>query len=89
MAALTCGNTPKITNYGCSTNRPVNERGQVLGDNTVAAALLDRLLHRSVVIEITGDSYRLRDQQARTDNLRRAAAPAAATLDLSPSGQFR
>lgn len=56
-----------------TTNRPITEWGQVLGDNTVAAALLDRLLHRSVVIDITGESYRLRDHQARTDPLRRAA----------------
>ncbi len=55
-----------------TTNRSITEWGQVLGDTTVAAALLDRLLHRSVVIDITGDSYRLRDHQARTDNLRRA-----------------
>jgi len=71
-----------------TTNRPV-EWGQVLGDNTLAAALLDRLLHRSVVINIPGDSYRLRDHQARTDNLRRATHGATATLDRSPSGQFR
>ncbi len=72
-----------------TTNRPVTEWGQVLGDNTVAAALLDRLLHRSVVIDITGDSYRLRDHQARTDNLRRTVQPAAATIPRSPDGQFR
>lgn len=72
-----------------TTNRPVTEWGQVLGDNTVAAALLDRLLHRSVVIDITGDSYRLRDHQARTDNLRRTTHAPTATLDRSPSGQFR
>ena len=35
-----------------TTNRSITEWGQVLGDNTVAAALLDRLLHRSVVIDI-------------------------------------
>ena len=47
-----------------TTNRPITEWGQVLGDTSVAAALLDRLLHRSVVIDITGDSYRLRDHHA-------------------------
>ncbi|WP_353649458.1 IS21-like element helper ATPase IstB [Nakamurella sp. A5-74] len=72
-----------------TTNRPVTEWGQVLGDNTVAAALLDRLLHRSVVIDITGDSYRLRDHQARTDNLRRTVQPPSATIPRSPDGQFR
>jgi hypothetical protein len=47
--------------------------GALLGDTTVAAAMLDRLLHRSVVLNLDGGSYRLRDHHARTDNLRRAA----------------
>jgi DNA replication protein DnaC len=64
-----------------TTNRPITQWGQVLGDNTIAAALLDRLLHRSVVIDITGDSYRLRDHQARTQPLRRAAH--ASSTDIS------
>ena len=55
-----------------TTNRPITSWGDILGDATVAAALLDRLLHRSVVLDITGESYRLRDHHARTDNLRRA-----------------
>src|SRR5690349_16273665 len=58
-----------------TTNRSITEWGQILGDTTVAAALLDRLLHRSVVIDISGDSYRLRDHQARTSNIRRALRP--------------
>jgi DNA replication protein DnaC len=29
-----------------TTNRPVGSWGEILGDTTVAAALLDRLLHR-------------------------------------------
>jgi DNA replication protein DnaC len=55
-----------------TTNRPITW-GEVLGDMTVAAALLDRLLHRSVVLDIIGDSYRLRDHHARTQTLRAAA----------------
>ena len=35
--------------------------------------MLDRLLHRSVVLNLDGDSYRLRDHHARTDTLRRTA----------------
>ena len=57
-----------------TTNRPITSWGDILGDATVAAALLDRLLHRSVVLDITGESYRLRDHHARTDNLRKATA---------------
>jgi DNA replication protein DnaC len=55
-----------------TTNRGVGSWGEVLGDTTVAAAMLDRLLHRSVVLNLDGDSYRLRDHNARADNLRRA-----------------
>ena len=38
---------------------------------TVAAAMLDRLLHRSVVITLDGASYRLRNHHAAADELRR------------------
>jgi len=54
-----------------TTNRGVGSWGEILGDTTVAAAMLDRLLHRSVVLNLDGDSYRLRDHHARNDQLRR------------------
>jgi hypothetical protein len=34
--------------------------------------MLDRLLHRSVVMDLDGDSYRLREHHARTNKLRHA-----------------
>jgi len=37
-----------------TTNRPVGSWGEILGDTTVAAALLDRLLHRCVVLTTNG-----------------------------------
>ena len=61
------------TSIVLTTNRGVASWGEVLGDTTVAAAMLDRLLHRSVVLNLDSDSYRLRDHHARTDTLRRAA----------------
>jgi DNA replication protein DnaC len=39
----------------------------------IAAAILDRLLHRSVVLQIDGESYRMRAHRARTEALRAAA----------------
>ena len=36
------------------------EWGEIFGDSVVATALLDRLLHHAVVIQIEGASYRLR-----------------------------
>ena len=38
------------------------------------AAMLDRLLHRSVVLNIDGDSYRMRSHRARAEATRRAVA---------------
>ena len=46
-----------------TSNRSFKEWGQIFGDNVVAAALLDRLLHHAVVIQIEGNSYRLRNHQ--------------------------
>lgn len=44
-----------------TSNRGFRDWGEVFGDNGIAAALLDRLLHHAVVIEIEGSSYRLRE----------------------------
>jgi DNA replication protein DnaC len=46
-----------------SSNRPVEEWDEVFGDQVVAAAILDRLLHHSHVVTIRGASYRLREQR--------------------------
>ena len=46
-----------------SSNRPVEEWDEVFGDQVVAAAILDRLLHHSHVVTIRGDSYRLREKR--------------------------
>jgi hypothetical protein len=66
------------TSIVLTTNRGVASWGEVLGDTTVAAAMLDRLLHRSVVLNLDGDSYRLRDHHAKSEALRHAARPAPA-----------
>lgn len=43
-----------------TSNRGFAEWGDVFGDPVVATALLDRLLHHAVVIQIEGSSYRMR-----------------------------
>lgn len=44
-----------------TSNRSFGEWGDVFGDSVVAAALLDRLLHHAIVVQIEGTSYRLRE----------------------------
>jgi len=45
-----------------------------LGDPMLAAAALDRLPHRGVIVGIDGPSYRMRAHQQRADTIRKATA---------------
>src|SRR5215472_4579668 len=49
-----------------TSNRPLEDWGKLLGDVPSATAILDRFLHHAEVIQITGKSYRPRNQ-ARAD----------------------
>ena len=58
-----------------TTNLGIASWGKVFNDDPmIAAAMLDRLLHRSVVLNIDGDSYRMRSHRARAEATRRAVA---------------
>jgi DNA replication protein DnaC len=46
-----------------TTNQTVTQWGHVFGDEMIAAAVLDRLLHHSHVVLIQGESYRLRQKK--------------------------
>ncbi|MGU3454659.1 IS21-like element helper ATPase IstB [Methylobacterium fujisawaense] len=81
-----------------TSNRGFAEWGEVFGDPVVATALLDRLLHHAVVIQIERASYRLRQhgdlipEHVRSKALitpppvprRRGRPPKKATLDHIP-----
>lgn len=43
-------------------NQPFSKWGEVFSDITLANAILDRLIHHSSIIKITGPSYRLKDK---------------------------
>jgi len=55
-----------------TTNRGIADWGQIFEDTTVAAAILDRLLHHATVLSITGDSYRMRRHREAIASLRPA-----------------
>ena len=50
-----------------TSNKGFGEWGELLGDSVIASAVLDRLLHRllhhSHVLNIRGESYRLREKR--------------------------
>jgi DNA replication protein DnaC len=58
-----------------TTNQRVSEWGTMFGDEVLATAILDRLLHHSHTLMITGESYRLREK--RRSGLFRPGAPSA------------
>ena len=43
-----------------TSNRGPGDWGELLGDPALTAAILDRLIHRSEVIQLGGDSYRMK-----------------------------
>jgi DNA replication protein DnaC len=53
-----------------TTNRGIANWGEIFEDTTVAAAILDRLLHHATVLQIDGDSYRMRNHRARLATIR-------------------
>jgi DNA replication protein DnaC len=57
-----------------TSNKPFGRWGEVFGDDVVAAAMIDRLVHHAEVVALKGDSYRLRNRDL-------GRVPSAATKD--------
>ena len=43
-----------------TSNKPFSAWGDIFGDEVVAAAMIDRLVHHAEILALKGDSYRLR-----------------------------
>ncbi|MBT2301727.1 IS21-like element helper ATPase IstB [Variovorax paradoxus] len=48
-----------------TSNRVVEDWGKYLGDNTMSTTILDRLMHRSAMLQFEGKSYRLKEAASR------------------------
>jgi len=46
-----------------TSNKGPQEWGEILGDSAITTAILDRILHKSEVLALDGDSYRLKHRQ--------------------------
>ncbi len=51
-----------------TTNKSLSRWGEVFGDNVLANAILDRLIHHSHIINITGRSYRTKDKMSMIED---------------------
>lgn len=45
-----------------TSNKPFSAWGEIFGEETVAAAMIDRLVHHAEIVAMAGDSYRLKDK---------------------------
>jgi DNA replication protein DnaC len=45
-----------------TSNKPFSAWGEIFGDEIVAAAMIDRLVHHAQILSLKGDSYRLKDR---------------------------
>lgn len=45
-----------------TSNKPFGRWGEIFGDPVVAAAMIDRLVHHAHIINLKGDSYRLKNR---------------------------
>ena len=73
-----------------TSNRGFAEWGDVFGDPVVATALLDRLLHHAVVVQIEGSSYRLRQHaELMPEHLRSKASITPPVLTPAPRPRGR
>lgn len=60
-----------------TSNLPFTQwAGAFADDQTMTAAMLDRLLHHAHIVQITGESYRLKDKRKAGQAARRTAASA-------------
>ena len=63
-----------------TSNKPFTAWGEIFGDPVVAAAMIDRLVHHAEIMNLKGDSYRLKDKQlSRPTEQSGAVKPAQAT----------
>jgi DNA replication protein DnaC len=51
------------TSFIITTNKKPAEWAAILGDEVLATALLDRLLYRCEIINLTGKSYRIKNRK--------------------------
>ena len=69
-----------------TSNTSFSHWGNLLGDEILATALLDRLLHHAEVISINGRSYRMKERKVDQTGLAVPAEMALSTTGGQPTG---
>jgi DNA replication protein DnaC len=56
-----------------TSNKPFSAWGEIFGDDAVAVAMVDRLVHHAEILSLKGDSYRLKDRDLGPPPARQSA----------------
>jgi DNA replication protein DnaC len=70
-----------------TTNKPFAEWRDIFPNATCVVSLVDRLVHRSEIINIDGDSYRLKEAMEASANRKASREKGKATKPAKPEGQ--
>jgi DNA replication protein DnaC len=70
-----------------TSNKGFEAWGEVFGDDVMAAALIDRLVHHCHIVNIRGNSYRMRHHRDLARQLADPTPPAPAERSRRPSRQ--
>ena len=55
-----------------TTNKPFAEWSEIFPNAACVVTLVDRLIHRSEIVSIEGDSYRLKEAKERAERKKKA-----------------
>ena len=67
-----------------TSNKPFSRWGEIFGDDVVAAAMIDRLVHHAEILNLKGDSYRLKDKDLGSRHPPRAPKSGDRSLAAPP-----
>jgi DNA replication protein DnaC len=67
-----------------TTNRPFSEWGEVFPNAACVVSLVDRLVHNAEIIQIEGESYRLKEAKERSEQRRKQRAARKRTAPAKP-----
>ncbi len=70
-----------------TSNKPFDEWGGIFGDEVMAAALIDRLVHHCHIVNIRGNSYRLRAHRELAAQLAEHTPRAPSPRERRPNRQ--
>ena len=57
-----------LLNLLSASNRVMDDWGKCMGDNAIASAILDRLMHHGNLLKFEGRSYRLKEAAMNLNN---------------------